>query len=88
VEIWKPNRQVRRVARGSTLRVQAAEAFRLRWSDDEWQTVRDTVASSTALGVAFVDIVIGLEQRAPILFTFLWTAGDRWEARHYAVVVE
>lgn len=88
VEIWKPNRQVRRVARGSTLRVQAAEAFRLRWSDDQWQTVRDTAASSTALGVPFVDIVTGLEQRAPILFTFLWTADNRWEGRDYAVVVE
>jgi glucoamylase len=87
MEIWRPNRQVRRVARGSTLRVQAPDAFRLRWSDDQWQTVRDTIASSTALGVAFVDVSIGREQQAPIVFTFLWTAGDRWEGRDYEVVV-
>jgi glucoamylase len=88
VEIWRPNRKVRRVARGSTLRVQAPDAFSLRWSDDQWQTVRDTVASSTALGVAFVDISIGSEQQAPIVFTLLWTTGDRWEGRNYEVAVE
>lgn len=88
LEIWKANRQVRSVKRGYTLRVQALDAFRLRWSDDHWQTVRDTVASSTAVGVAFVDIAVGADQQAPILFTFVWADGDRWEGRDYAVVVE
>ena len=87
-EIWKANRQVRRVARGSTLRVQAAAPFTLRWSADQWETVRDTVASSTALGLAFADIMIGPEQRAPIVFTFHWTADQRWEGRNYEVIVE
>jgi glucoamylase len=88
LEIWKPNRQVRTVKRGDTLRIQAPEMFRLRWSDDDWQSVCDTDASATALEVAFVDIVIRADQRAPILFTFMWTDGDRWEGRDYAVDVE
>jgi len=31
------------------IRDQATDAFRLRWSDDQWQTMRDTIVSSTAL---------------------------------------
>lgn len=88
LDIWKPNRQVRSVRRGDTLRIQAQDAFRLRWSDDGWNTVRDTAASSTALGVAFVDVPIGADQQAPILFTFLWTDANRWEGRDYVVAVE
>jgi glucoamylase len=88
LEVWKPNRQVRRVARGYALRVQAPAPFRLRWSADEWQTVLDTEATPTALGIHYVDIPIGAEQRAPVRFTLLWTASGRWEGRDYSVTVE
>lgn len=87
-EVWKRNRQVRRVTRGSTLRVQAAAPFSLRWSDDQWRTVRDAAATPTALGVAFVDIDVEMEQQAPIVFTFLWADDGRWEGRDYEVAVE
>lgn len=87
MEIWKPNRHARSVAPGSTLRVQAPDAFRLRWSDDQWQTLHDTVASSTTLGVAYADISIGPEQQGEIVFTILWTADDRWDGRNYEVAI-
>ena len=57
-EVWKPTRQVRRVKRGYVLRIQVPASFRLHWSDDEWQTVKDTPSSATTLGVEFVDIPI------------------------------
>ena len=41
-EIWKPMRQVRNVKRGYVLRIQVPARFRLRWTDDEWQTMNDT----------------------------------------------
>lgn len=88
LEIWKPNRQVRRVKRGYTLRIQAPAGFRLHWSRDEWQTVLDAGATSTTLGIHFVDIPIPLEQQAPIRFTFFWIASGRWEGRDYHVAVE
>lgn len=88
LEIWKPNRQVQRVTRGYTLRIQAPAAFRLHWSADEWQTFHDTDATPTALGIYFLDIPISPDQQAPIRFTFLWTASSRWEGRDYRVVVE
>jgi glucoamylase len=86
-EVWKFTRQARSVKRGYVLRIQAATAFRLHWSDDEWRTVKDTPSSATALGVEFADIPILTTQRAPIRFAFFWPASDSWEGRDYMVPV-
>ena len=87
-EVWKFTRQVRSVKRGYVLRIQAAASFRLHWSGDVWQTVKDTPSSTTTLGVDFVDIPILSAQQAPIHFTFFWTADDRWEGHDYMVSVK
>lgn len=79
LEIWKPNRRVRAVKSGWVLRVQAPADFWLRWTNDEWATAQETRATLTALGIAFVDIEISVQQRAPIRFTFRWAQGERWE---------
>ena len=87
-EIWKPNRQVRVVKKGYTLRVQVPAPFRLHWTRDEWRTVKDTESAPTTLGIEFVDIPITAAEQAPIRFTFLWTASGRWDGRDYAATVE
>ena len=97
LEIWKLNRQARSVGRGETLRVQAPGTFRLRWTQDEWLTHADTDAIASGIGIYFVDLVVGAEQRAPLRFTFFWTAqvdlpalkrpNQSWEGRDYAVAV-
>jgi glucoamylase len=84
-EVWKFTRQARRVQPGSVLRIQAPASFQLHWSVDEWQTVKDTPSSATLLGVEFVDIPVSAAQRAPIRFTFFWTARNSWEGRDYLV---
>jgi glucoamylase len=86
-EVWKFTRQVRSVKRGYVLRIQVPASFRLHWSGDEWQTVKDTPSSATTLGVEFADIPILAAQRSPIRFTFFWTASDSWEGRDYLVSV-
>lgn len=88
LEVWKPNRRVRTVRRDFTLRVQSPAPFRLRWTRDEWQTAEDTASSATALGIEFVDIAVPPGQRAPLRFTFFWTASQCWEGRDYMVTVE
>ncbi len=86
-EVWKFTRQARSVKHGYVLRIQAQAAFRLHWSDDDWRTVKDTPSSGTTLGVDFVDIPISGARRAPIRFTFFWTASDHWEERDFTVSV-
>ncbi len=88
LEVWKPNRQVRMVKPGRTLRIQAPTAFSLHWSDDEWRNVRETRSTPTGLGIEFVDIPIALDQAAPVHFTFRWETGERWEGRDYAVAID
>jgi glucoamylase len=84
IEIWKPNRHAPSVAPGSVLRILTRAPFRLVWSADDWQTTHDTPSSST-VGFEYVDIGVAADQRAPIRFTFFWTADQRWEGRNYEV---
>lgn len=87
LEIWKPNRQACHAKEGYTLRVQAPASFRLHWSRDDWQTVENTPSLPTGLGIEYVDIPVFPSQRAPIRFTFSWTASGRWEGRDYEVTI-
>jgi glucoamylase len=87
LEIWKPVRQVRQVASGQTLRIQAPRPFLLHWSADDWQTAQDTESNSTLLEVYFVDIPIETNQKSPIRFNFLWRDNEQWEGRDYEVGV-
>jgi glucoamylase len=87
-EIWKPNRKVRVVKRGHTLRVQVPAAFRLHWTPDEWHTVNDTSSAATTFGIEFVDIPITAAQQLPIQFTFFWPQSNSWENHDYTVEVQ
>ena len=97
LEVWKPSRQVRTVERGETLRIEAPAPFRLRWTDDDWHTHKDTGATDGGLDIHYVDIPAGNGERGSIKFTFFWLddvnvrsfqrTRDRWEGRDYAVDV-
>jgi glucoamylase len=88
IEVWKLNRQVRRLRAGALLRVQAIAPFLLHWTNDEWADSTDTASQATAIGVYFADIPVHQQQTAPVRFTFLWLGDDRWEGKDYAVEVE
>ncbi len=88
LEIWKPNRHVRSIKHGMTLRVQAPAPFVLHWTNTEWQQKRDDRAADTRLGIHYVDLPVVRGQRTPIRFTFLWTDEDRWEGRDYEVAID
>jgi glucoamylase len=88
LEIWKPNRRVRTMEPGATLRIQAPDAFRLHWSQDGWKTTHDTPARATALDIYYVDIPAALTQSGSIRFTLFWTGQERWESRDYQVDIQ
>ena len=49
---------------------------------------RDTAAATmTALGIGYVDIEIGRDERSPVRFTFFWKEAGTWEGRDYMVEV-
>jgi glucoamylase len=49
----KHNRQVRRIGKGYTLRIQVPAPFRLHCTSDQWNTLTDTPFAATALGIDF-----------------------------------
>ncbi len=87
IEVWKMNRQVRSVAAGGLLRVQASSPFVLHWSNDEWKTVHDTTSTPTGVGIEFADIQVARTQTARLLFTFYWPQDSNWEGQNFEVAV-
>jgi glucoamylase len=87
LEMWKFNRQVKTAAAGSTLRIQAAASFRMRWTLDEWTHLNDGNALTTTVGIHYLDVPIPCAQKAPLRFTFYWMDGDRWEGKDFAVEI-
>jgi glucoamylase len=87
IEIWKHNRQPRFIRSGWLLRIQAVSPFRLRWTNNEWQTTKDTPSTPTSLGIEYMDIEIPLGQKSPLKFTFFWTQDHRWEGSDYQVAI-
>lgn len=88
LEVWKFNRQVRSLPAGATLRIQAAAPFRLHWTCDAWKQAHDTDSKSIGTGHEYADIRVLPQQRAPLSFTFFWTAAARWEGRDFHVGID
>lgn len=86
-EMWKFNRQVRRVDSGRTLRVLARARFALRWTSNQWETVFDTHSTATSIGIHYVDLPTTKGQTGKLQFTFNWTDAERWEGRNFSVAV-
>ena len=86
IEVWKINRQVRRVPAGGLLRIQSSSQFVLHWSDDGWKSLQDTPSTPTAVGVEFVDIPVA-QQAAAVEFTFYWPMDGNWQGVNYRVEV-
>ncbi len=87
LEVWKLNRRVSQVAPGRELRIQAPGSFRLHWTNDDWQTVATTPATTTSVGIGYVDVPVTPGQRAPVRFTFRWEDTGRWQGEDYTVEV-
>lgn len=88
LEIWKPNRQVRRVKPGYTLRIQAPVSFRLQWSVDDWDHAQETDSIATILEIEYVDIPVASDQQAPIRFTFGGVEAEPWADQDYEITIE
>ncbi len=84
VEFWLPKYPISRSKKGSTLRICAPEAFRLRWSPDEGATHQEGESRSTAIGAHYFDLApsaFGIQ----VEFTFFWIARGEWEKHGHLV---
>ena len=92
MEVWKLDRRLRFMPKGSILRIHGKERVRLRWSNDNWQSQHDSESTVNALQIDFVDLPAAVSvgnnsKDVCIRFTFLWVQSDRWEGQDYEVNV-
>lgn len=89
IESWRFNHKTWCISRGKQLRVETLAPALVRWSNDNWQTVKDTSTSDTGLGIYFADLPTGkLTAGTKLLFTFYWPEVERWEGTNYEVTIE
>ena len=86
IEVWRRDRQVRRMSVRRRLRVEAEERFELRWSVDGWKTAETTEATGLNSCGFYADAVPGKGER--LEFTLYWPEREEWEGRNYSVAVE
>lgn len=85
LEIWNFDRQIPAIARGRRLRIALPNDFRLHWSADGWNTVNDTQATATEVGIFYADIPTDGATAGPLMFTFFWTTAQHWEGADFSV---
>jgi glucoamylase len=86
--MWTFHHPIHAAIAGADLRIYARKPFRLRFSLDNWETVRDEDAKSTGLEVHFVDVKTERSQCAPVRFTFYWLESQSWHGCNYSVALE
>ena len=89
IEVWKINRQVRKVAaRDSASHCGlVAVLVALEWTTNGTPP-RDTSSIPTAVKLEYVDLEIIAAQKAPLRFTFYWPLDNQWQGTDYAIEVE
>jgi glucoamylase len=88
MEVWKFNRRVRFMRPGDVLRIIAEARFRLRWTSDDWASMRDSASQGNALGIDYIDLLeLATTSGMSIEFTFFWIDANRWEGRNYIIMV-
>jgi glucoamylase len=84
-EVWTFRRQPTVASASGTLRIQAGEPFRLRWTLNDWSHFEDTDAKLTGLGASYTDLIVPVG--GAIKFTFFWPGQGNWEGSDFAVAV-
>ena len=87
VHVWRFVCPALTAPAGVTLRIIAEAEFMLRWSRDNWGSNQDTPSSTNLLDVHYADIDVPQGASGELVFTFRWTADNRWEGHDYRVAV-
>jgi glucoamylase len=85
---WRFSQRLRSIPAGKALRVEVLVPAVVRWTGDDWTTIRDTPTIDTGAGVHMADLPVqGLRPGAAIKFTIYWPDARRWEGEDFAIDV-
>lgn len=83
---WRFDFQRRAIPVRSQLRLELLAPATVRWSSDDWVTLRDTSTKDSGLGVHFANLPTGrLAAGRRVRFTFYWPQAGRWEGRDFEI---
>jgi glucoamylase len=85
--IWRFNHKCRNISEGKILRIELLASAVVHWSTNGWQTVRDTPTKDTGLGMHIADLSTHNQPAGTkVVFTFFWSAENRWEGMDFEVL--
>ena len=84
VEFWLPKHPIRQARKDRTLRICAPEAFRLRWTTDNWKTWRDSESRPIGIGGEYFDVT-SADFQSQLDFTLFWPERGQWEGQNHRV---
>lgn len=88
ITAWKKNKPIKRMKATDRLRIVTHEPAIVRWSMDNWKTVKDNELEPSGLGTFYLDIQERLESGKVFIFTFYYPAIDAWEGENCEISIE
>jgi glucoamylase len=89
LSVWRFQDQCDNLPTGHTLRIEVMEPAVIRWSTDGWQRTQETETWNTGLGLHVADLATtDTPPGDEVLFTFRWTADNRWEGKDFRLPVQ
>ncbi len=85
--VWRFTYPVDRISAKKILRIEVLTPAIIHWTDDNWDTIKDTETTDTQLGMHVADLKFSTKKAEKIKFTFFWKEAKRWENRNFEVKV-
>jgi len=86
--VWRFNLQQKVISYAKRLRIEVMAEAVVRWTENNWETFKDSGTKDTGLGIYVADIACNNSKRTNIIFTFFWKKEERWENKNFEVKIE
>ncbi len=84
-ETWRFDQPCNKIYKRKVLRIELMAPALVHWSDDGWETIKETETTDTGLGVYFADLPIKSKKKGMIVFSFYWRNTHNWEGKNFKV---
>ena len=85
---WRLDQGPQQIPAGKKLRIELEQPATIRWTIDNWQSVNDSAAADSGLGLFYFDVPSAtLPVGGRIVFTISWTEEERWIGIDFSVEI-
>lgn len=88
IAVWRFSHKCVNIPQGKVLRIELLNPATVHWSRDGWRTIQDVQTRDTGFGLHTVELPTkDLPQGDVVIFTFFWTATEKWEGTDITVTI-